>query len=185
MDAQDRRRLTDAVTLSRVPIAVAMVACRRHRRVVAATFLLGALTDVVDGPLARRLGTASERGARLDSAADAAFSAAAAAVAVGTIDRALRRSAGLGAAIVAATRLLALVVTRRRFGVWSAVHTRLNKATGACVGAVVAAALGRGRMPAAALQVAGAVAGIAALEELAIVATCDRYDPDRRWLLSS
>ncbi len=146
-------------------------------------FALGALTDVVDGPLARRLATASERGARLDSAADAVFSAASIAVAARTVPPALRPWAARGAAVVAATRLASLAVTRRRFGRWSAMHTLLNKLTGLVLTGVVATALVRGRMPVAALVAGGAFAQVAALEELAIVATCDRYDPDRRSFL--
>ena len=183
MDARHRRRLTDAITLSRPVLAVVMVVCRRRHRPVVAAFALGALTDVVDGPLARRLGTASERGARLDSVADVAFSAASTAVAVGTIAPRWRPVAGRLAALVALVRLAAMAVTHRRFGRWSVMHTRLNKASGASLAAVIAAALVRGRMPVTALGAAGAVASVAALEELVIVATSDRYDPDRRSLV--
>ena len=63
MDGRSRRRLTDAVTLSRMPIAVVMLLVRRRRAVLAGSFLVGVITDVVDGPLARRLGTSSARGA--------------------------------------------------------------------------------------------------------------------------
>ena len=180
MDARWRGRTTDAITLSRVPLGFALLACRRRRRAALAVYVLGALTDVVDGPLARRWGTASERGARLDSAADAVFSAASIAVAVGTIPASLRPGARHGAAVVAATRVASLAVTRRRFGRWSVMHTRLNKLTGVSLASVAAVALVRGRMPVAALIAAGALAQVAAAEELAIVVTCDHYDPDRR-----
>jgi CDP-diacylglycerol--glycerol-3-phosphate 3-phosphatidyltransferase len=183
MDGGNRRRLTDAVTLSRVPIALLMVLARRRPATVTGLFLLGVTTDLVDGPLARRLGTSSARGARLDSAADAVFLAASAVAAAATVDEAARPLVGRVAAAVAATRVTALVVTHRRFGTWSVLHSHLNKGSGLGLAAVVTVALVRGRMPIVALGAVGALAEIAALEELVIVAGASEYDPDRSSLL--
>lgn len=185
MDGASRRRLTDAVTLSRVPIALAILLARSRPAAVAGPFLLGVTTDLVDGPLARRLGTSSERGARLDSLADAAFMAASAFTAVATVDEAARPLVGRVAVIVAATRVTALLVTHRRFRTWSVLHSRLNRATGLGLAAVVAVALVRGRMSIVALGAGAALAEIAAMEELAIVAVASEYDPDRTSLLGS
>ncbi len=176
--------LTDAITLVRVPIACVMLLVRRHPRALAASFVLGAATDVTDGPLARRLGTASARGARLDSAAGAVFVAASAVTAMTTVDRALRPRVACFAAVVGAARVVALAVTRRRFGRWAIMHTRLNKASGAALGAVAAVSLVRGRMPIAALGLAAVVSELAALEEVVIVARATEYDPDRRSLFA-
>ena len=173
------RRLTDAVTLSRVPIALVMLLVRRRPAALAGSFLLGVTTDLVDGPLARRFGTSSARGVRLDSAADAAFVAASAVTAAATVDEALRAVVGRVAVIVAVTRFVALLVTRRRFGSWSVMHSRLNRATGLGLATVVAVALVRGRMPIVALGAVAALAEIAAIEELTIVITTSEYDADR------
>lgn len=178
-----RRRLTDAVTLSRVPIAIVMLLARRRPVVAAGSFLLGVTTDLLDGPLARRFGTASTRGARLDSAADAAFVAASAVTVASTVDEAARPLVGRVAVIVSATRLAALLVTRRRFGYWSVMHTRLNKATGLGLATAAAVALVRGRMPIVALGAIAAIAEVAAIEELAIVAGASEYDADRTSLI--
>jgi CDP-diacylglycerol--glycerol-3-phosphate 3-phosphatidyltransferase len=184
MDGAGRRRLTDAVTLSRVPIALSMVPARRRRNLVAGLFLLGVATDLVDGPLARRLGTASARGARLDSAADAAFVAASAFTATATVEAPARPLVGRVALVVAATRIAALLVTHRRFGTWSVMHSHLNRGTGLGLAVVVGVALVRGRMPIVALGAVAALAEIAAIEELAIVAGATRYDPDRTSILA-
>lgn len=183
MDGSGRRQLTDAVTLSRVPIALVMMLAGRRRAALAVAFVVGVTTDLVDGPLARRLGTSSARGARLDSAADAVFVAASAVTAAATIDEAARPIVGWVSVIVAGTRLAALVVTRRRFGSWSVMHTRLNKVTGLGLATVTAVALLRGRMPMVALGAVAALAEIAAIEELTIVAGAAAYDPDRPSLL--
>lgn len=178
------RPVADVVTLSRVPIAVGMVLLRRHRCVTASLFAAGVATDLVDGPLARRFGTDSARGARLDGAADAVFVAASAFVAASTVDPSARRLVGSSAGLVTATRLATLVVTRTRFATWSIMHTHLNKASGLCLAVVGGVALLRGRMPLAALAAVAALAEAAALEELVIVCTTSEHDPDRRSLLA-
>jgi CDP-diacylglycerol--glycerol-3-phosphate 3-phosphatidyltransferase len=174
-----RRTVADGLTLSRLPIGAAVVLLRRHRRTVAWLVALGILTDVADGPTARRLGTASDRGARLDSIADAALVLAAGPAAARTIARGDRRLVAAGATAVTATRLVSLLVTRRRFGLWSIAHTRLNKLTGLALATVTLVALARGRMPRAALVAVAVVAEAAALEELAVVVGSERYDRDR------
>ena len=173
------RWTADAVTVSRVPIAAAMVLARRRRNAVAGLFVLGVLTDVVDGWLARRLGTSSPRGARLDSAADAVFVAGSAAALAARLDEAARRRAIRVAATVAATRLATLLATRRRFGSWSVVHNHFNKMTGVALACLAAATLLRGRTPALAVAAVAALAEAAAIEELAIVLGSSDYDPDR------
>ena len=73
-----RERFVDAVTISRIAAApVALLTALLGEttwfvRVVA----FGLLTDAIDGPLSRRLKTASSRGARLDSRADLVFNSA-------------------------------------------------------------------------------------------------------------
>lgn len=183
MKRASRRRLTDAVTLSRLPIALVMLLVRRRRAALAGSFLLGVTTDLIDGPLARHFGTSSARGARLDSMADAAFVAASAFTAAATVDEATRPVVGRVAVVVAVTRLTALFVTRWRFGTWSVVHSRLNKATGLGLASVVSVALVRGRMPTVALCAVAALAEVAAIEELTIVARASEYDADRTSLL--
>jgi CDP-diacylglycerol--glycerol-3-phosphate 3-phosphatidyltransferase len=175
--------LADSVTVSRVPIAVAMLLVRRHRNAVAGLFLLGVITDVLDGPLARGLGTSSARGARLDSGADAVFAAASAIIVAAEVDDAKRPLVGRAAAVVAATRLATLLLTRRRFGIWSVMHTRLNKATGLGLATVAAVANVRGRTSIVALGAAAVLAELAAIEELAIVAGAAEYHADRASLL--
>lgn len=183
MDGVARRRLTDAVTVSRVPIAFAMLLLPRRSVAVSWLFVLGVATDLIDGPLARRLGTDSARGARLDSGADAVFVAASAVAVVATVDEDPRRIVGRTAGVVCATRLTTLLVTRRRFGTWSVMHTRLNKATGLGLATVAAVALVRRRMPIGVLGAVAVLAEVAAIEELAMVATADEYDVDRSSLL--
>lgn len=175
--------LADALSVSRVPIAVAMLLVRQRRAAVTGCFVLGVITDVLDGPLARRFGTESDRGARLDSVADAVFVAASTVTVSATVDKSSRPLVGRSAGVIAATRLAALLLTRGRFGKWSVMHTRLNKASGLGLATVAAVALVRGQMPVVALGAAAALAEVAAIEELGIVAIAAEYDADRASLL--
>lgn len=67
--------LPDALTASRILWTGLGYAAAWVGQRAAVTALVGAAvaTDLADGPLARRLGTAGGRGAQLDTAADAAF----------------------------------------------------------------------------------------------------------------
>ena len=65
--------LADCITLSRIPFSLLLFAFPPSSLPFAALYLLCGLTDVLDGFAARKLHTASEKGARLDSAADAVF----------------------------------------------------------------------------------------------------------------
>ena len=119
------------------------------------------------------------RGAPRQHAADAAFVAASAITVAATVDEAMRPLVGQAAGVVSATRLATLLLTRRRFGIWSVMHTRLNKATGLGLATVGVVALVRGRMSIVALGAVAALAEFAAIEELAIVACATEYDADR------
>jgi phosphatidylglycerophosphate synthase len=74
-----RRHAANLVTLLRValapPFALAVLAAERGASgwIAAALFAVVATSDAVDGPLARRLGTASRAGRALDHGADIAF----------------------------------------------------------------------------------------------------------------
>lgn len=55
----------DALTISRVPLACALVALGAHRGAALGVFIAGVVTDILDGWWARRRGTTSDRVASL------------------------------------------------------------------------------------------------------------------------
>lgn len=176
MVTETQRRVVGAVTLLRVPLAIALPIVPVGWR--GPLFSLAASTDVIDGRLARAWGVASPGGARLDSFADAVLVGGTAAAVVGTIDVASRRTVVVGAGAVAVVRISSLLITRCRFGRWSIAHTHANKAAGSILAVVATGALVVRRVSMPGLAVAGGVAMAAALEELAIVVCAERYDPD-------
>lgn len=176
MRVETQRRVVEAITLVRVPLAIALPVLPTGLR--GPVFTVAAATDLIDGRLARAWDVASSRGAGLDSFADAVLAVGTGAASLGTIDPTDRRAVAAGAGVVVVIRAAALLATRRRFGRWSIAHTPANKASGVLVGLVAARALFVGRLSMPGLAVAGVVASVAAVEELAIAVRADRFDPD-------
>ena len=123
------RRLADALTLIRLVCSPALFALRPDGAAFWTLYAALGLTDALDGPFARasRQGP-TERGAKLDSAADAVFFAA-------LLVALLRMCAYpawmlVWAGIIAAARLLALALQLRK-GNATPPHTLWDKAAGA------------------------------------------------------
>ena len=123
------RWLADALTLIRLVCSPALFALRPDGAAFWTLYAALGLTDALDGPFARasRQGS-TERGAKLDSAADAVFFAA-------LLVALLRMCAYpawmlVWAGIIAAARLLALAL-RLRKGNATPPHTLWDKAAGA------------------------------------------------------
>lgn len=67
--------IADTITISRILFSVLLLFSSPYSFHFAAFYLMCGTTDVLDGFAARKLGTQSERGAVLDSAADMVFAA--------------------------------------------------------------------------------------------------------------
>ncbi|GEN78743.1 CDP-alcohol phosphatidyltransferase family protein [Actinotalea fermentans] len=156
------RRVATADLLSGLRLVAApvlpLVALRP--RAFLALAALGGVTDALDGPVARRAGTAGPRGAVVDSVADVAFFG-------GLVAACLRaqpeRARSLTPAVVAvaAVRGCAAATGVVRWGRPVLLHTWSNKAAGvgAGVGLACLTAWGRrGPLAAASLVAAGAAA---------------------------
>lgn len=186
-EARPRFTGPDALTLSRVPLAVAIawVAFGTDppaRAVLVALFSIAIATDVIDGWWARRLGTAGRRGAALDSIADEALAVAVALAATRTIEWSVAPWAWWAIAAVAALRLAVLGVTLVRFRVVSIAHTWANKASGILIAGVALTSLSSGHLSNAPVAAAVGVATLAAVEEFLMTANARAYSRDRRGL---
>lgn len=123
------RHLANWVTGSRFLFAVLLACVEPFSPLFWAMYLCGGISDLVDGPIARRLHQQSDAGAELDSAADFLF--------VLCVAIAVVRSTGIpawalclaGAAALA--RLAAYGIGYLKYHTFPALHTVLNKAAGA------------------------------------------------------
>ena len=138
--------------------------------------ILAELNTLLDGPIARRTGTAGPSGARLDSITDAVFAAAAVFRLLPAVLPQLPGWTGAACIAIAAVRLAAYAVGAVKFRRLTALHTAANKATGLLL---FAAPL---LLPFADLRLLAAglcgLAAVSAAEELACVLKMQAYDPD-------
>ena len=169
--------LSDRLTLSRLAsVPLLWVVALSGREVwLGVGVLLAALTDVVDGPLARRSGTATARGSRLDSIADHALTASTAAWIV------LLRPAFvadhlplLSAWIVVG--VCGLLVAWLRFRRLGDVHLYSAKVAGTVGYALAVWLLVAGSVNAAVARVVLGIALLAALETLLVVSSRETVD---------
>ena len=93
-----------------------------------AVYIACGITDMIDGPVARRMGKASSQGARLDSAADFVFVVVCLAKILPVF--ALPVWAYLWIGGIALLKAASMVVGYRHEGSAALPHTKLNKATG-------------------------------------------------------
>ncbi|MCQ2463696.1 MAG: CDP-alcohol phosphatidyltransferase family protein, partial [Clostridia bacterium] len=68
-----RKAAANIITVSRIPFSVLLLVFSPFSVTFTVLYLLCGITDVLDGFIARKLHTQSEKGARLDSIADLIF----------------------------------------------------------------------------------------------------------------
>lgn len=96
-------------------------------------YTFAGLTDVLDGWLARKTGTASSFGARLDSVADLLFCGILLFRLFPVLRQRMPAEIWYAVAAVILVRLAAYAVAFCKYHQFAALHTRLNKLTGAAV----------------------------------------------------
>lgn len=143
-------------------------------------YALAGLTDALDGWIARRSGTASQFGARLDSAADLAFYGVLLYRLFPVLRQRLPGSIWYGVGLILLVRLSAYCTAAVKYHRFAALHTWLNKLTGGAVFLLPYVLFGT--------RVVGYSLGLCALalaasaEELVIHLKSPGYEPNRKSL---
>ena len=114
----------------RIPLSLLLLVVEPLSPGFFALYALCGLSDMLDGPLARRLDCVSEFGARLDSFADFLFCTAALYRLLPAFVRRLPPLVWAGAALVLLLRLAGCIVARLRRRPLAPPHTQLNRLTG-------------------------------------------------------
>ena len=123
----------DSITLVRIAASALLLVLPWRSAAFFAVYTVAGLSDALDGWVARKTGTASDFGARLDSASDLVFFAV---LLVRLLPELWPVMPGLlrgAAGVVVLVRLAAYAAAALRHGRFVALHTRLNKLTGAAV----------------------------------------------------
>ena len=133
MDPSHKWNIADTVTSLRMAGSLILLFLPFRPVWFLTVYMLTGLTDALDGWLARRTGTASEFGARLDSVADLLFYGILLLRLFPVLWRVLPTAIWFAVAAVLLVRLAAYVTAAIRFRRFAALHTLLNKRTGAAV----------------------------------------------------
>ena len=123
----------DSITLVRIAASVLLFVLPWRSIAFFSVYTVAGLSDALDGWVARKTGTASEFGARLDSAADLFFFGALLVRLLPAHWPVMPRALRGALAVVVFVRLAVYAVAALRYRRFVALHTRLNKLTGAAV----------------------------------------------------
>ena len=116
------------ITGMRILCSIVLLFCSPFSPSFYALYLVAGLTDMIDGPVARKTGTVSELGAKLDTTADFLFIAACLIKLLPLIPFSLWLWLWIGGiALIKAVNLLSGYIVQKRF---VTMHTVMNKTTG-------------------------------------------------------
>lgn len=166
--------LANVITSFRIIFAVAMVLVLPFSTVFWICYLGGGLSDILDGFIARKWNHQSEAGAKFDSIADMIFAVSVAIVVIKNCTLPLWLWVSI--ALIALLRSISYGIGFYKYHTFPALHTYLNKATGALLFLfpLLYALLG--------LSLAGGIlcltALLSSLEELAITVTSKALNRD-------
>ena len=123
-----KRHIPNIITLSRIPMAVALPFVQSSPAIFWTLYLLCGLSDILDGAVARLAGTVSRIGERLDTLADIVFVAVWMVLFIPAIDVGRRLWIWTGViALIKVVNVISGLAMKKGF---VAKHTLANKATG-------------------------------------------------------
>ena len=175
--------LANCVTALRVIGAIALAFVAPMSKGFYLIYWVCGVSDAADGWIARRTGSASEFGARLDSVADLTFYGVLMAKLLPTLCERLPKEMWWAVGAVVLLRLCAYGVAAVKYRRFASLHTWMNKLTGAAVFAIPCILPLTAFLPLCGL--ACGIAGLAALEELMIHICSEEYRADRRSIFSA
>lgn len=171
-----KRNLANAVTLFRMFGSLVLALVKPFGIPFYVVYTLCGCSDGLDGPIARRFGTADERGALLDSVADILFYAVMVYRLVPTLYGVIPVGVWIYASCVLELRIASYLVAGIRYRRFASLHTYGNKATSVSV-FILPYLLLIGLSETLSCALVCTVAGIASLEELLIHLKQKEYDP--------
>ncbi len=128
-----KKYIADIITSVRIAGAIALLFIKPLTPAFYIVYTICGVSDAIDGFVARRLGTESTFGSKLDSIADLSFYAAMLYKLLPEVFRLLPLFVLIYAGAVILMRLMVYIVTAILFKHFSSLHTWLNKITGAGV----------------------------------------------------
>ena len=131
------KNLPNVITIARMIGTAVLLFLRPLSPLFLVVYTLTGVSDALDGFLARKYGTASELGARLDSIADMLFYLVSLVKVAPILWEKMPRAIWFAVGAVLLVRLSSYVVCAVKYHHFASLHTYLNKATGLMVFGVV------------------------------------------------
>lgn len=125
--------MADTMTIIRMSASVVLIFLSPLTSLFFAVYTLAGVTDVLDGWIARKTGTASDFGARLDSISDLMFYGVVLIRLLPFLLRTLPQEIFYVLTVILLVRLAAYITAACRYHRFASLHTWLNKLTGASV----------------------------------------------------
>ena len=175
------KNLPNVISAARIVGTVCLLIMEPLTPLFLVIYSLTGISDVLDGAIARKYGTSSELGAKLDSIADLLFYTLILIRIFPIMWVTLPKKIWVMVAAILVVRGLSYATAARKYHRFAAMHTYMNKATGLMVFGVPYAICS----PIAIPYCWGVciVAMAASLEELIIHFSSEEYDPNRKTLL--
>lgn len=179
---KDVLNVANAVTSLRLFGAIAMIFITPLSAAFYAVYTICGLSDGIDGTIARKMGTSSEFGARLDSLSDIFFYAVMFVKLMPVLLQQMPAWIWYMVGVTLAIRLGAYGIAFLRYNRMAAIHTYMNKVTGLLVFLIPYILL----LPCDVIvcAVVAGVAMVASFEELLIHLTNKKYQTERKSIFS-
>jgi CDP-diacylglycerol--glycerol-3-phosphate 3-phosphatidyltransferase len=122
--------LANAITIARIVMVIALLFVEPLSMAFYSIYLACGISDVLDGYVARKTGTASRIGGRLDTVADLMMTLGVGFLLYPYVWPVLHREMVVWIILVGLVRLLSLLVVQAKYKSFEILHTYGNKATG-------------------------------------------------------
>ncbi len=172
------KNLANGITVSRILFAGLLLIAEPFSPLFWTWYLCGGVSDLLDGPIARKLGQTSETGAKLDSTSDFLFMLCVGIAVVRSVTFPLWVLISVG--VIALVRISAYGVGYLKYRTFAALHTVLNKITGALLFGFPVLYLLLGMN--AACGIVSGIAFVSSAEELILTIRSKELDRNRKGL---
>ncbi len=174
------KNIPNCITATRIVLSLALLFIMPLSPVFIAVYILCGITDITDGPIARKTGAVSQLGARFDSAADLVMICVSLKVFIPLVKP--PSEVIVWVAVIFAVRSASMIKAYVRYKTFAVLHTFVNKLTGLMLFLFpVSLTLTHSSIP---MYIMCAVASISAVEELIIHSTSWELDIDRKSLFT-
>ena len=177
------KNLPNAISIARILGTAWLLFMKPLSTLFMVIYTLTGLSDVLDGAIARKYGTTSDLGAKLDSIADLLFYTLILIRIFPVMWKVLPKTIWVAVGAILVMRFISYGIAAAKYHRFASLHTYMNKVTGFMVFGVPYAILSPIAVPYC--WCVCAVAMLGTIEELILHVRSKEYDPEQKTLLRS